>query len=161
MELELLRFSSQEESTLGILSDITNGAREFLCFTLEDEYRTEKVHSETRIPRGTYEIKLRTVGGFHTRYQQKFPSIHKGMLWLQDVPNFEYILIHCGNDDDDTAGCVLVGNTSQENLTRDGFIGESNAAYKRIYPPIAKALEDGEKVTIRVIDFDVTDHRVL
>ena len=68
MELEVLRFSSQKDSTNGVLFDVTEGKRKFLCYTLEDEYREEKVMGETRIPSGTYNITLRTTGGFHGRY---------------------------------------------------------------------------------------------
>ena len=69
---------------------------------------------------------------------------------MLDVPNFEYILIHCGNTDEHTAGCLLVGDSQENNqIQKDGFIGKSTQAYKRIYPSIAKALERGEKVTIR------------
>ena len=149
MELEVLRFSSQEDSTNGLLFDVTEGKRRFLCYTLEDEYREEKVMAETRIPAGTYRITLRTTGGFHGRYLKKYGEMHKGMLWVRDVPNFEYILIHTGNTDEHTAGCLLVGDSQQNNIIKaDGFIGSSTAAYKRIYPPIAAALEAGEEVTI-------------
>ena len=58
MKLEVLRFSSEEDSTSGILFDVTKG-REFLCYTLEDQYQTKKVMQETRIPAGEYEIKYR------------------------------------------------------------------------------------------------------
>ena len=153
MKLEVLRVSSALDSTSGLLFDVTDG-REFLCYTLEDEYRNEKVMHETRIPAGTYEITLRTVGGFHSRYSDKFANIHQGMLWVRNVPNFEYILIHCGNDDDDTSGCLLVGDTQTENIKSDGFVGSSTNAYKRIYPPIAEAIENGECVEITYIDFD-------
>lgn len=154
MKLEVLRISSQKDSTNGILFDITDG-RKFLAYTLEDEYRDEKVMSETRIPSGTYKITLRTVGGFHSRYEAKYGDFHKGMLWVRDVPGFEYILIHTGNTDEHTAGCLLVGSSQNENLTKkDGFIGASTTAYKRIYPPIAKALEKGKEVTITYIDYD-------
>jgi len=154
MKLEVLRISSQKDSTNGILFDITDG-RKFLAYTLEDEYRDEKVMSETRIPSGTYKITLRTVGGFHSRYEAKYGDFHKGMLWVRDVPGFEYILIHTGNTDEHTAGCLLVGSSQNENLTKkNGFIGASTTAYKRIYPPIAKALEKGEEVTITYIDYD-------
>ena len=154
MKLEVLRISSQSDSTNGILFDTTNG-RKFLAYTLEDEYRETKVKGETRIPAGTYKIKLRKEGGFHGRYTTKYGSMHKGMLHVQDVPGFDYILIHTGNTDEHTDGCLLVGNTQTENIgTKDGFIGASGDAYKRIYPPIAKALEDGDEVEITYVDFD-------
>jgi len=154
MKLEVLRISSQSDSTNGILFDTTNG-RKFLAYTLEDEYRETKVKGETRIPAGTYKIKLRKEGGFHGRYTTKYGVIHKGMLHVQDVPGFDYILIHTGNTDEHTDGCLLVGNTQTENIgTKDGFIGASVDAYKRIYPPIASALENGEDVEINYVDFD-------
>ena len=39
MELEVLRISSQVDSTSGILFDVTEGKRKFLCYTIEDEFR--------------------------------------------------------------------------------------------------------------------------
>ena len=155
MKLEVLRFSSQKDSTNGILFDISDG-RKFLAYTLEDERREDKVMHETRIPAGTYKIKLRTEGGFHGRYVKKYGSMHKGMLHVQDVPGFEYILIHTGNTDEHTSGCLLVGDTQQQNVTKskDGFIGASVDAYKRIYPPIADAILRGDDVEISYVDFD-------
>ena len=154
MKLEVLRFSSEKDSTNGLLFDVSDG-RSFLCYTLEDEHRDKKVMAETRIPAGTYRITLRTTGGFHGRYLKKYGSMHKGMLWVRDVPNFEYILIHTGNTDEHTAGCLIVGDSQQTNFGEsDGFIGSSTQAYKRIYPPIAAALEAEEEVTITYIDFD-------
>ena len=155
MELEVLRFSSQKDSTNGVLFDVTEGKRKFLCYTLEDEYREEKVMGETRIPSGTYNITLRTTGGFHGRYVKKYGEMHKGMLWVRDVPGFEYILIHTGNTDEHTAGCLLLGDSQQANFgSSNGMVGSSVNAYKRVYPPIAKALEEGESVSITYIDFD-------
>jgi len=152
MELEALRFSSGEEATLGLLLDITGSASEFLCFTLEDQYREGKVAGETRIPAGRYEITLRTVGGKHAKYGARYPDMHKGMLWVRNVPNFEYILIHVGNDDDDTEGCLLVGDTAVQNITGRGMIGGSGNAYQRIYPLIADRLAAGEQVFITYTD---------
>ena len=154
MKLEVLRFSSDNDSTLGALFDVTE-KRKFLCFTLEDEFREVKVSGETRIPSGTYNITLRTVGGCNQRYDDKFGTdFNKGMLWVRDVPGFEYILIHIGNTDDNTDGCLLVGDSQTQNITKNGFIGSSTDAYTRIYPPIADVLVDGGKVTITYIDYD-------
>jgi len=149
MKLRVVRYNSSDDFTLGMLFDETNG-KHFLCYTLEDEHRDEKVMHETRIPAGTYKITLRTVGGFNTRYQAKYGDMHKGMLWVRDVPGFEYILIHTGNTDEHTSGCLLVGSTSDIK----GFVGGSVNAYKKIYPAIAKALEDGEEVTITYENYD-------
>ena len=152
--IEVLRYSSGVDSTLGILSENGPEGREFLAYTLEDEFREEKVSAETRIPEGTYDVKLRTTGGFHSRYAAKFGDWHKGMLHVQDVPGFEYILIHTGNTDEHTMGCLLVADTSQQNITKDVFIGASTSAYKRIYPSLAKWLVDGNKLNITYIDYD-------
>jgi hypothetical protein len=155
MNLEVIRFSSQDTSTLGVLMDVSDLRRRFLAYTLEDSYKPLKVKHETRIPQGSYEVNLRTEGGFHNRYLSKFgAAFHRGMLHVQNIPNYEYILIHCGNDNDDTSGCLLVGNSSTGNIVKDGFIGSSVDAYKRIYPPIATALHNGEFVRIDYIDYD-------
>ena len=155
MKLEVLRFSSQQDSTSGLLFEVTDIKRHFLCYTLEDERRALKVKGETRVPAGTYKIELRNEGGFHQRYTKKYPGIHRGMLHIVDVPNFEYILIHTGNTDEHTAGCLIVGDAQENNLLLpDGFVGKSVNAYKRIYPSIAKAISQGEEVTITYIDYD-------
>ena len=155
MKLKVLRFSSQEDSTSGLLFEKNDLGLKFLCYTLEDERRVLKVRGETRIPAGKFNITLRTVGGMTQKYAKRFPGIHKGMLWVRDVPNFEYILIHCGNTDDQSAGCLLLGDSQENNIIiKDGFIGKSRNAYKRVYSPIAKAIEKGEEVTIEYVDLD-------
>lgn len=147
MELKVLRYNSESDYTDGLLFIDEN----FECYTLEDEGRTVKVYGETRIPDGTYEIGLRAEGGFHNKYLNKFKnSFHKGMLQVKDVPGFEYILIHIGNTDEDTAGCLLVGSTADKDKN---FIGGSTSAYKQMYSKVIKALESGEKVTINYMTF--------
>lgn len=146
MELKVQRLFDNGDATIGVL--FIDG--KFECFTLEDEYREEKVKGETRVPAGTYDITLRTVGGFHSRYTNKFPSMHRGMLWVRNVPNFEYILIHIGNTDENTAGCLLVGETCDVN----GVVGRSTNAYKKMYTKVLAALKDGCEVTITYEDLD-------
>jgi len=147
MKLKLIRFSSQADSTSGILL-IDN---KFACYTLEDEEREVKVMHETCIPEGTYEIKYRKEGGFHSRYSARYGSKHFGMLELQEVPGFQFILIHSGNTDEHTSGCVLVGDQQKNNkIYKDGFVGESRNAYERIYKQISEALNYGNKVEIEI-----------
>ena len=137
IKLEVLRVSSESDSSSGLVFDITNG-RKFLCYSLEDEYRNDKVMHETRVPAGTYQIKLRKEGGFNARYTKKYGSFHKGMLHVQDVPGFKWILIHTGNTDEHTSGCLIVGDSQENNqIIKDGFIGKSTNAYKRVYKIIS------------------------
>ena len=155
MKLEVLRISSQEDSTSGILFETTNGKRTFMCYTIEDEQRDLKVWGETRIPAGTYKLKLRTEGGFHSRYTGKYGDWHKGMIWVQDVPGFEFILWHTGNTDESTAGCLILGQTQESNLIKpDGWVGSSVSAYKFVYPRVSEAILSGQDVEVTYIDYD-------
>jgi hypothetical protein len=132
---------------------VTQG-KKFQCFTLEDEARTVKVFGETRIPAGRYTIKIKAYGGFHNRYTKRFGAFHRGMLHITDVPGFTDVLLHIGNDDDDTAGCLLVGTSARENVVKAGLISDSTRAYKRIYEKIIEELLAGEEVFINYIDYD-------
>jgi hypothetical protein len=72
------------------------------------------------------------------------------MLWLQDVPGFQWILIHTGNTDQHTSGCYIIGETQTDlDKGKDGFVGNSGVAYKKMYPKVADAILAGEKVTIK------------
>lgn len=155
LKYEVIRISSGKDSTSGLLFEIANDKRTFLAYTLEDEQRDVKVWGETRIPAGTYKLKLRTEGGFHSRYVNKYGAMHKGMIHVQDVPGFEYILWHTGNTDEHTAGCLILGNTQTNNrIAKDGFIGSSVDAYKFVYPRVAAAIESGQDVEVTYIDYD-------
>ena len=117
-------------------------------YTLEDTKRAHKVFGETRIPAGTYRLVLRNEGGMTQRYKARFPEMHKGMIWLEDVPMFEWVYIHIGNSAQDTEGCILVGMKSGDN-----HIYASKDAYKLIYPKIVAAI-NGLGCQIEVRDED-------
>ena len=156
MKLDVIRTQFGKDATNGIL--LIDGVFESFC--LEDQVRDgQKQMGETAIPLGEYEIKFRTVGGYDAKYQKKFGTTwHKGMLELQDVPNFKYILIHTGNTDEHTAGCLLVGETQQDlDRGKDGFVGGSGDAYKKMYPKVRDALLNGEKVTIKYSNINTND----
>jgi hypothetical protein len=77
------------------------------------------------------------------------------MLHIQDVPNFTYILIHTGNTDEHTSGCLIVGETQQDlDSSKDGFIGSSTVAYKKMYAKVANQLLQGKKVSIEYTTID-------
>jgi hypothetical protein len=149
MRLNVMRYSECYlfgGSTFGLL--FIEGA--FGCYVLEDEGREVKVPGETRIPAGEYRVIMRTWGSMNDRYAARFPNIHKGMLEIARVPNFTDILIHCGNTEKDTAGCLLVGDMANNNQVEQAFLGESTQAYARIYKVISEAVIDGKTVTLSI-----------
>lgn len=170
MKLQVVRTQFGKDATNGML--FIDGL--FECYTLEDQYQAVKVMHETCIPEGTYDIKFRKTGNFHSKYTERYKNAHYGMLHVQDVPNFTYILIHTGNTDEHTSGCLIVGETQQDlDVSDDGFIGSSTRAYKKMYAKVAGQLLQGKKVTIEyttinnllevkpAIDNSAKDHMIL
>lgn len=131
MTLTLQRDASRDGCTMGRLS--TAGV--FVCFTLEDVVRAEKVAGETAIPAGTY----RVVQSLSKRFGCVLPEV-------LDVPNFQGIRIHAGNTAKDTEGCILVG------LARaDASVARSRDALAIVQRLIGSALARGEQVTLAVL----------
>ena len=148
MEIKVYRYSSQSRTTTSAVH--IDG--EFQCFGLEDRYRERKVYGDTRIPSGKYRVTLRTVGSTHESYKNKFPDFHIGMLWVRDVQNFEYILIHIGNTGEDTHGCLLLGDKVTNNKLKLGRLYNSTDAYVEFYKKVSFALSIGETVSIEYLD---------
>ena len=106
MKLNLKRIAKLATYTIGKLS--IDGV--YFCDTLEDVYRgldqsmsiekvnEIKVKGQTAIPSGTYKVAIT----FSPKFKKDLPLI-------QNVKGFEGIIIHSGNDSDDTEGCILVG----------------------------------------------------
>lgn len=126
LELVVKRIAAKPSYTIGHL--YVNGT--LFCDTLEDtdrelyqsmplkDLKEIKEDGKTAIPYGTYLITM----------NQKSPKFSKIDYYkdfcdgyiprLLRVPGFEGILIHRGNDEGDTQGCLLVGdNTSKGRLS--------------------------------------------
>ena len=92
----------------------------FFCDTLEDVDRginqnmdlkaieAIKVKHSTAIPTGTYTVNMSKVS---PRFSNRPWSIkYKGIVpWIENVPGYDGVLIHPGNTEEDTSGCLLVG----------------------------------------------------
>ena len=151
MILDLVRLSSGTGSTVGILYVDGNASG----FTIEDEYRFEKVAGETRIPAGEYTIALRKEGKMLEKYREKFKTIldHSGMLWIQNVPNFEFVYIHYGNFEKETEGCILINRGSTLDPIFGGGYGlDSISAYIDLYRRLLPVLKRGDPVKIIIRD---------
>lgn len=145
--IELFRFWSDNDFTLGLVR--IDGIGE--CFSLEDEYREVKVKGETRIWANRYQLKLRLVESPMTLKYRKIYPWFDWHIQVMDVPNFDYVYIHTGNNDDHTDACILLGETADV----DGFIGRSRKAYERFYKfvrPLLDPLNGKEEVFIDIFD---------
>lgn len=120
----------------------------FFCNTIEDTVRElpatcpdtargrscackEKVYARTAIPAGTYRITLE----YSPKYKRKMP-------YLRDVPHFLGILIHSGNTETDSAGCIIVGKN-----TVKGKVLESRVTFQKLY----SLLEGQNDITIQIV----------
>ena len=144
MKLRLDRYASNEDSTGGLLF-VDDG---FFCYTCEDEGRDVKIKGETRIPAGTYRITLRNEGGMTKRYAKKY-NFHRGMLWLRNIPGFEWVYIHVGNTEEHTDGCPLVGYGANRR-SGENSVSRSVDAYKDLYRLIIVAIDSGESIEIEI-----------
>jgi len=148
MKLKLLRYSDNGNSTLGLLF-IDN---EFFCYTLEDEFREVKVKGETRIPSGTYQLIINNdLTGLTEKYRKKY-NWFKNHIQLKDVSGFNNVYIHVGNYETNTDGCILLGNSANNNQIEKGVIGSSVPAFKQFYFNIFPLLKGEEKITIEVCE---------
>ena len=148
----LTRYSDNGDSTLGLLHKVLEtalGKRLVLQgYTLEDEYRDEKVMQETRIPAGVYTVDKQPIDTPLTKkYQAKYPWFKKH-LEIKNVPGFVGVYFHIGNTDSDSAGCILLGDVASNNVIGDGSISNSTIAFKRFY----QSVYDNLPVTLVVRD---------
>ena len=135
MKIEVKRKCLKNNATTGDL--FVNG--QFECHTLEDVVRKPgvKIWGATAIPAGIYKI----IVNLSQRFKKFMPR-------LLDVPGFDGILIHSGNTDVDTHGCILVGLKISDKNTIT--MGTSRAAYDSLFQKIENAIKLGEEVTIEI-----------
>ena len=153
MELRLNRRYKGPKYTIGNLyiDDI------YFCDTLEDidrgitsstsleDISRKKVYGQTAIPTGTYKVNLNVVSPkFKDRswakpYGGKVPR-------LTNVPGFEGVLIHPGNTDSDTSGCILVGKN-----TVVGKVMESTVTFNGLMKKLLEAKAKGESIQINIV----------
>ena len=126
---------------------------EYVCDTIEDtdrgltdqmseqEIAKIKVANQTAIPTGIYKLTLDVVS---PRFIKKpyYYSFCKGKLpRLLKVKGFDGILIHKGNTQKDSSGCIIVGYNKVK-----GKVINSQEAFEKLY----KRLEQSKHKTITI-----------
>lgn len=134
MEIRVERIALRPTYTIGRL--YING--KYTCDTLEDKVRDlkrePKVQGKTAIPEGKYLVRL--------TYSNRFKKV---LPLLVDVPYFEGVRIHSGNDEDDTEGCILVGKNKEK-----GKVLESRVTMTSLMYDLQQAHNRNEKIEIEV-----------
>lgn len=112
----------------------------------EDMIRTLKKPSITAIPRGTYEITLDVVSPKYSKVQFYKDVCNGKVPRLKNVKGFDGILIHAGNTDRDSSGCLLVGQNKVK-----GQLVNSKETFKAFYKLLQDRNNKGEKIVIKIM----------
>lgn len=141
MELRLKRIARRDTYTIGRL--YVDG--EYFCDTCEDVdrglrqdmaqsvIRAIKRKGVTAIPTGRYRVTMDVQSPkFRTKAMYQFCNGY--LPRLINVPGFDGVLIHVGNTEKDTEGCLLVGRN-----TKAGKVLESRATFVKLYEKLRKA----------------------
>ena len=159
--LRLQRLHDDGDTTAGII--LCDGVSQML-YSVEDQANAVKVAGETRIPAGDYKLvawvadeSLVTEENKHcvkyapgSRYAKKHAERGMiGVLEISGIHNFSAVLVHAGNDDDSSEGCILP-NLSFSWVTMRG--GSSRTAVKMIHDALLPRLLAGEQLYVRIVD---------
>lgn len=157
MKLILERNYPKETYTIGKLYyiDETTNHKIPICETLEDTDRRLdssmsedaikkiKVYAETAIPTGTYQVSLNVASPKYSK-RKYYKDLCGGKVpRLLGVKGYDGVLIHIGNTNKDTAGCILVG----ENKVK-GRVINSTKAFEKLYK-ILKSARYGTQIEIK------------
>lgn len=107
MKVTIDRLTEGENQTEGLLTVYQGEEKIFNCYTLELPWKDNEKRVSC-IPKGVYNVEKRQ----STKYKHHFHIL--------DVPNRSYILIHQGNYNWHTKGCILVGKTLTD-INADGL----------------------------------------
>ena len=155
MELTLRRLKMKPEKTYTIGHLYING--KYHCDTIEDVDRglTQdmpredilkiKVKSLTAIPKGRYQVLMNTVSPKFSKKPYYKAYCHGIMPRLWNVPCYEGILIHGGQTEKDSAGCLIVGYN-----TEVGKVTNWKKAFESLYQQLKQAHNKGEKIYITI-----------
>lgn len=114
----------------------------FECFSLEEDKEGLESGKDLRIPEGNYNLKRHSPSRFENTLRSITKKDDDTMInvYNDDVPSSRAILIHWGNTDKDTKGCILLGLTKDNN---NESVGQSRLACKEFYDLMyGKNLED-------------------
>ncbi|EAL7532940.1 hypothetical protein DUZ16_06355 [Campylobacter jejuni] len=132
MKLEIIRRYTGKTCVIGKFKVLDDEEKIlFECFSLEEDKEGLESGKDLRIPEGNYNLKRHSP----SRFENTLRSITKKddtmiNVYNSEVPSSRAILIHWGNTDKDTQGCILLGLTKDNN---NESVGQSRQACKEFY----------------------------
>lgn len=153
--MELLVDRKYKKETYTISNLYVDGA--WFCNVIEDkdrgltndmdegEIKKAKVYAETAIPSGRYQIDMNTVSPKYSGYKWYKDNFGGRMPRLMKVKGFLGILIHPGNTNKDSAGCLIVGINKQK-----GKVLDSRNTFLKLWRILEKANKRGEEIWITI-----------
>lgn len=116
----------------------------FECLTLEEDKEGTRPNQDLRIPPGFYKLKRHSPSRFESGLRKLTEDNEAQMLCVynEEVKASRCILIHWGNTDRDTEGCILLGFSK----LNDETIGQSKNACKEFY----KMMKEVDLRTVRL-----------
>ena len=121
----------------------------FECFSLEEDKEGLQSGKDLRIPEGNYNLKRHSPSRFENTLRSITKKDDDTMInvYNDKVPASRAILIHWGNTDKDTQGCILLGLTKDNN---NESIGQSRQACKEFYDLMYK--QDLSKIQLEIVN---------
>lgn len=92
------------------------------------EIKKKKVYAKTAIPVGKYQLTINVISPKFSKKEYYVKFCGAKMPRVLDVPGFDGILIHRGNSEKDSAGCLIVGYN-----TIKGKVTNSSEAFEKLY----------------------------
>lgn len=112
--------------------------------SLED-IKAIKVYAKTAIPTGTYNVRMDIQSPSFSKKEYYYNLCRGYLPRLMNVKGYDGILMHCGIDENSSAGCLIVGENKVV-----GKVINSKAVFERIYPLLKAAVKKGEKITYTI-----------
>lgn len=133
MKLEIIRRYTSKTCVIGKFKVLGDDDKIlFECFSLEEDKEGLESGKDLRIPEGNYNLKRHSPSRFENTLRSITKKDDDTMInvYNDDVPSSRAILIHWGNTDKDTQGCILLGLTKDNN---NESVGQSRQACKEFY----------------------------
>ncbi|EAH5175884.1 hypothetical protein GJO29_07415 [Campylobacter coli] len=149
MKIKIIRRYTGKTCVIGKFKVFSDDKLLLECFALEEDKEGLESGKDLRIPEGNYNLRRHTPSRFENTLRSITKKDDDTMInvYNDEVPASRAILIHWGNTDKDTQGCILLGLTKDNN---NESVGQSRQACKEFYDLMYK--QDLSKIQLEIVN---------